>query len=130
MSYASPLPSDRNRTPMQEYPAPIVAKATTVSENAAASAVITLTANTTALEVGTQGGPGFIKWIASTGSTSVISAAGTANFDHFIPTGTYRRFVVPIEKFVQSSIAGLNVQNGLYAKVAYIGTASILATEY
>lgn len=130
MAYASPLPKDRSLTPMQEYPAPILAKVTTVSENAAASAVITLGANTTALEVGASGGPGFIKWIASTGSTSVISIAGTANFDHFIPTNSYRRFVVPIEKFVQSSVAGLNVQNGLYGKVAYIGTASILATEY
>lgn len=131
MAYASPLPKDRNLTPMQEYPSPIPAKVITVSENASASALISLGANTTELEVGTQGGPGFIRWIPiGAASTSVISAASGANFDHFIPSNSYRRFVVPIEKMVQSSIAGLNVQNGLYARVAYIGTASVLTTEY
>ena len=77
-----------------------------------------------------------MKWI-DTGSTnpSVISiAGGTANFDHAIPTGTVRRFVIPIEARATqgASAVGINRGEGLYQRVAIksIGIASVLTTEY
>lgn len=139
MNYAKSLPRDRAGEPMQEYPAPFKALATYGGENSSASSVITLTDNTTAIEVEANGGACVVRWIpasetaAVTPFASVISANGTANFDHVVPTGTYRRFVVPQELGqVQTSIVGANVQNGLYKRVAIksIGIASVLTTEY
>lgn len=126
---------------MQEYPAPIKALAITVSENATASSVFALTNDTTAIEIAAQGGAVAMRWIVSTDTAattpfaSVITAAGTANYDHVIPSGTYRRFVVPRDVFnprAQSSVQGINVQEGLMRRVAYksFGIASVITTEY
>lgn len=128
------LPRDGSGDQMQEFAVPFVALTADSSENNAVSSLITLTDNTTVLEVGAVGSGAVLKWI-STGNTnpSVISAAGTANFDNFIAPNTVRRFAIPIESFVaQSSIVGLNKQYGLYNRVAVksVGASSVLTTQY
>lgn len=134
-NYAKSLPRDQGDGLMQEYPAPILAKNVYGSENASASSVITLGHDTTAVEIGGVGNAAVMKWI-TTGNTnpSVISAAATVNFDHLIPTGTFRRFVVPIEtaNVNPGSVQGINRALGLFQRVAIksIGTASVLLAEY
>lgn len=135
MSYASELPRDRMSNPMQNYPAARLANAR-YGATVAVSSVITFNDNSTTLEVGAVGGGGaVIKWISTTNTNpSVVAAGASANFDHFIPNGEVRRFVIPIERGpVQSSIVGANQANGLYNRVAWIAattSASIFAAEY
>lgn len=129
-----------NQYPRTDAQPPIKAINITSSENATTSSVITLSDNTTSIEIAAQGAGAVMRWVfatdASGPATSVISAAGTANFDHFIGSGTVRRFVIPIE--VQnnaqgySSMVGQRVANGLFARVAYktFGVGSVLVTEY
>ena len=127
---------------MQAYPAPYVGTARANRDNAVASSVISLNPNTTALEVGTFGGQGVvIRWVPTTETAavspfaSVISSGLGANFDHFVPPSTYRRFVIPKE-------TGGNSQNpnsqagsvhGLYQRVAIINAgataSSVLTAE-
>ena len=131
--YTNALPVDRKGQTMQEFATPAVALATSAAENSSVSSVLTLHDNTTTLEVTAVGTTATIKWIA-VGNTnpSVITAAGTANFDNAIPANTTRRFSVPVETIGTSSIVGLNKQNGLYNRVAIksVGVASILTTQY
>lgn len=141
VNYSRALPRDSGDQTMQEYPAPIKALANTTSENATVSSVINLTNDTTAIEIAAQGGAAAMRWVAASETAavapagSVITAAGTSNYDHFIPSGTVRRFVVPRDVFNargQSSVQGLNVQEGLMRRVAYktIGVSSVITTEY
>lgn len=139
-NYAKALPRDKDGGLMSQYPAPASALGVYGSENATASSVISLTNNTTAIEVavvGTGVVGAVLRWVGTADTqASVISAAGTANFDHAIPLATgFRRFVVPIESMPQTapSIAGgANTQNGLYRRVAIksIGVASVLLSEF
>lgn len=134
-NYAVPLPHDKNNEYMHSFPSPIKAKAVLSSENATASSVIGVTHDTTTLEVSAVGGPAVIRWIATTDTAaSVISAVSGANYDHVIPTGTYRQFVIPIEAYGSSaqSVQGVNRANGLYRRVAFksIGVASVLLSEF
>ena len=132
--YAKQLPNDRNQTALQDYPPARLAVKVDLSENNAVSSIISLTSNTTNLEIGAAGSGAVLKWIATTDTTaSVISAAGsTANFDHFIPANTVRKFVVPVESQGLSSVVGLQAQAGLYARIAVksVGAASVLTTQY
>jgi len=139
-NYAKSLARDTGGSPMQEYPSPYPALVTYQKENAVASSVISLNPNTTQLEVGAVGGQGVvIRWVpvtedaATAPRASVVASGLGANFHHFIPTGTYRRFVVPKE--TQGSYAGqVGSVNGLYQRVAMINAgataSSILATEF
>lgn len=132
-NYAKLLPRDVAGTAMTGQVAPYVSLKAYSYENATASSVITLTPDTTAVEVAAVGGPAVIRWIPTTDTqASVISAAG-GNFDHVIPSGMYRRFVVPIEKSLPyPSIQGVGPLHGLYARMAWksIGTASIMSNEF
>ena len=131
--YANKLANDRNGNPIQDAPSPVIAKKVDLSENNATSSLISLTSNTTNIEVGAAGAGAVLKWIATTNTDpSVISAAGTANYDHFIAANTVRKFVVPVESQGLSSVVGLNAQAGLYARVAVksVGAASVLTTQY
>jgi hypothetical protein len=133
INYSKAIPHDRNNEPQQGLPPAFVAIQTDLSENNAASSVISLSANTTTIEVGAAGSGAVIKWIPVAASqTSVISAAGTANYDNFIPANQVRRFVVPVESQGLSSVVGLQAQAGLYARVAVksVGAASVLTTQY
>ena len=132
------LPTDRQGVPMQEWATHASVKATYAAENAAVSSVITLTPDTTSLEITTVGAlptAGVMRWVRVADSqASIISAAGTANFAHVIPNNTVRRFAVPIEVMYQapSSMVGANIINGLYRRVAIksIGVASVIINEY
>lgn len=133
LNYAKRLPTDQGGTAMQEYPAAQVALQNDTSENNTVSSVITMNDNTTVLEIGATGGAAVLRWI-TTGNTnaSVISAAGTANYDHIIPSNTYRRFVVPVEGIGTSSIVGLNKASGLYNRVAVksVGISSVATIQF
>lgn len=132
-NYSKPLPKDRNDNLLQEFAVPFPAILTTVRDNATTSSVTALSSVTTMLEIAAVTAGATIKW-ATNQATSVISAAGTANFDNFIPAGTVRRFVVPrlTAGLSMSSVSGINVQEGLYNAVAAksVGVGSVLLTEY
>jgi len=104
------------------------------SENGSASSVVTLTDNTTVVEVAAVGTPVAIKWITTTDTTaSVVTVAGSgSNFDDVVPAGTVRVFPVPQERIGTSSIVGANKANGLYNRVAWknFGTGSVIGVEF
>ncbi len=142
-NYAKALAIDESMNPLQNAASPVVAIKSWTIENGVTSSVINLNPNTTKLEIGSPGIPGsqgiVIKWIPTTDTTSasvVSSGLAGANFDNWIPSGTYRTFVVPRE--TQGLPINPNVQKGsifgLYQRVAWInkGTvaSSIVANEY
>lgn len=136
-NYAVPLPTDGLMNTMQNYPAPLVAKAQYTRENASASSVVSLNANTTTIEIAAFGNGAAMKWI-TTGDTqaSVFSSTIGANYDHILVTGEKYRFVVPIETYPTASVlatqAGANLRNGLYQRVAFksFGAGSVMLSEF
>lgn len=147
-NYAGGTPTGDNGLPIfgADSPAPYKAVAQYLDENGSASSVISLTHNTTAIEIATQGTPAVMRWVPTTETAavspfaSIIAIAGaTANFDFFVPANSVRRFVVPIETGVNTtvgatitSVQGQNREYGLYQRVAYAtqGVASVVLTEY
>lgn len=141
-NYAKGVPMGDNQIQFTtDAPPAVAALGTTVRSTVAtagASSILVLTQDTTAIEVGASGGPGFIKWLSqsvvdsSVAGTSVISAAVGSNYDHMIANDTVRRFVIPISTTPtsQTSAMGANRANGLFPNVAIIGTSSILVTQY
>lgn len=135
MNYAPRLAQDKNGNPMQEYPSPKLALTRYASENSSVSSVISVTHDTTALEIAAVGGAAVMRWVTTADTqASIISIAGsTSNFDHVIPTGTMRKFVIPIASNPQTgSVQGINREIGLYQRVAIksIGIASVLLAEF
>ncbi len=141
ITYSPALPVDKGSVPMQEYPAPIVAKEQYTNENATASSVISVTHDTTTIEVAAIGQAAAIRWVPVTETAavspfgSIITVAGTtANYDHILPAGTVRRFVIPRETqgLAPGSVVGANRLNGLYQRVAVksAGIGSVLLAEY
>ncbi len=138
-NYAPAQPQDKKNQVLVGYP-PAKKALATYGATAAASSVVTLTDNTTEIEVEAVGGNGVaIRWIPATETAavspfaSVIASGTTANFDHIVPAGIVRRFVVPVETTGVTSIVGANKQNGLYNRVAWInvtGSASVFGTEF
>ena len=130
--------TDNERMPVVQAPSPVLSLSRYNSENGAVSSVVTLHPNTTSLEIGATAGQGVvIKWIPLTDTTqaSVVSSGLGANFDHWIPAGTYRQFVVPKETQGAPLTAGAQYGSvfGLYKRVAWIskgGPSSVVATEY
>lgn len=136
-NYAKGVPMGNNNVGMTGQVAPYPATGAYTSENATASSVITVTSIATAIEVAAVGGPAMIKWIKTGDTTaSVVATAAGANYDHVISSGTFRRFVIPIEvttnQFSGPGALGPGPANGLYARVAVksAGIASVLVTEY
>lgn len=134
--YATPLPVDRNGNSMYNSPPPVLKIATSARDNASASSVTSLNANTTELQITAVTTGAGIAW-ATNQATSVITAGGTANFDLFIPEGQSMIVVVP--RRVQgnsSSVAGLGVLEGLYSGTTggiatkSSGVGSVLLVEY
>lgn len=129
-----PLPIDKNGNEFQLSPPNFVALKQYTSENGTVSSVITVTDNTTILEVATGGVSAVVKFIASGDTTaSVIGIAGsTANYDVAIPANTVRKLAIPQETQGVSSIVGLNKQAGLYNRFAWKtnGIGSIMGVEY
>lgn len=141
MNWPRLLPRDQGGAPMQEYPAPFVANNRYNSTNAVNSSVISLHPNTSAIEVGAFGGQGVvIRWIPVTETASVspfasvISSGVGANFDHYVPPSTYRRFVIPKETGGSSQgAAQIGSIAGLYQRLAWANAgataSSILSSE-
>ena len=134
-NYAPNLARDKGGEPMQQFNTPSSVLVSRASENATTSSVITLGHDTTALEIAAVGVTGFMRWVR-TGDTeaSILVTAAGSNFHHAIPSGTMRRFVVPIEtaNVNPGSVQGINRALGLYQRVAYktAGIGSVLTTEY
>lgn len=140
-NYVVGIPHDKNQEPLQNYPAPFKAKARYDDENAAASSVISLTEDTTSIEITAGSFAAAIRWVPTSETAavspfaSVITAEGvTTNYDHVIPVGSMRRFVVPIETSITNpqSIQGVNRLNGLYQRIAVKSFAigSVITTEH
>lgn len=135
-----PLARDANNEEMQQYPAPYISLTRNNATAAAASSVVSLNPNTTHLEVGAFGGQGaVIRWIPTSEIASVspfasvISSGLGANYDHYVPPSTFRRFVIPKE--TQGSYQGqAGSIMGSYQRVAVapagIGVSSILLSEF
>jgi hypothetical protein len=143
MNYSKGKALGNNQIPQFDVPPPVKALASRGSTNQVASSVITLTEDTTAIEVATAGAGGVVmKWITTgdtSGSVFGISSVGATfppNFDHAVPVAEVRRFVVPIESQTSQgygSMMGANRENGLYRRVAVVstgGTSSVMVTEY
>ncbi len=130
--YTKRIPLDQDGMKMQNLPPAFPAVQTSGYAPPAASSVITLSPNTTAIEITALNASLAIKW----GPNSVIAAAGaTANFDHIIPVNQTRRFVVPqsvIGISMGGSVAGINQTAGLYNSLSMIATTSVLTavTEF
>lgn len=140
-NYARSLPRDTGGEPMHQFPAPYLSQEQYNSPNVVTSSVISLQPNTTTLEIAAFGGQGgFIRWIPTTETAavapyaSVIASGLGSNFDHYIPPGMYRRFVVPKETMGQMAGGQVGSVNGLYQRVALINAgitaSSIIATEF
>lgn len=129
-----PLPHSKRQDALQNYATHASVKASYSFENGVASSVITLTPDTTVLEIAAIGAPAVMRWVRTADTQgSVISAAG-GNFEHVITTSEISKFAVPIETTYQapSSLVGANIVNGLYRRVAIksIGIASVMLSEF
>lgn len=136
-NYARGIPMGNNQMPAgYQTPPAIKAVVARMSENAGTSSVITVSMNTTAIEIATTGTLALVRWI-SAGDTeaSIFGNASVMNYDHAIPANTMRRFVIPIEvnnPQGYSSQVGANIENGLFRRFAWRtqGVASVYSTEY
>ena len=141
MNYAKNLPRDTGGSPMQDFPAPFVSTSRIMTTNAVASSVISLHPDTTTLEVGAFGGQGaVIRWVpitetaaAAGAKASIVASGAGANYDHYIPASTVRKFVVPKESAGQP-VGQAGSVNGLYGRVALINAgitaSSVLLSEF
>lgn len=136
-NYAMGFAMGNDQYPRTDAQPPIKAIAQYVGENGTTSSVITMSDNTTSIEIAAQGTGAVMRWVlASDTQASVVAAAAGSNYDHFIGSGTIRRFVLPIEAINNaqgySSMVGQRIANGLFARVAIKtqGIGSVLTTEY
>lgn len=140
-NYVSKLPRDVTGVELQDYPPAVRSQEQYTSENAVASSVISLQPMTSSMEIGAFGGQGIvIRWVPLTETAavapraSVIASGLGANYDHWIPSGTFRKFAVPKETAGQMAGGQIGSVNGLFQRVAVInaGTtaSSVLAIEY
>lgn len=136
LNYAKGKPVGNNNLPFYDSPPAVKAVVSRMSENAATSSTITVSQNSTALEIATQGTPALLRWITTSDTDpSVFGNASIMNYDHVIPANTVRRFVIPIEvnnPQGYSSMVGANIENGLFRRFAWRtqGAASVFSTEY
>lgn len=132
-NYASRLPLDEAGNLMQEFPSPVPALAATAAVTAVSSILI-LNNKTTSIEVAAPNVGVALKWITTTNTNPSVIATGATNFDHVIPAGTYRRFVIPRETQGIAGPALPNSVHGLYQRLATIpltaAVSSVLLTEY
>ena len=128
-NYASPLPIDREGNVMQEFAAPKATVAVTVRDNAATSSVTALNDATSTVEVTAIGALAGIRWAVNQ-ATSVVTIVTGAAFDNIIPAGQVRKFAVPRRVEATTSVAALNVKEGLFNNIATIGAGSVLVAQY
>ena len=128
--YAKGVPLGDNQEPIQDAPPPVRALVSRLSENATTSSVVSVTHDTTALEVSAVAFPVLFRWVTTGDTQASITAT---NFDHVIPPNTVRRFIIPIEAIAnQTSVQGMNRSAGLFQRYAWAtnGAGSVLSTEY
>ena len=131
--YAKGTPIGDNQQPIVGAPPAVRALVSRLIENGVTSSVVSVTHDTTALEVATAGVPALFRWV-TTGDTQASVTA--SNFDHIIPPNTVRRFVIPIEAIDNGagygSVQGINREAGLFQRYAWrTNTAgSVMSTEY
>src|ERR1035437_4351699 len=137
MTNNSPIQAhDKGGDVIANVPPPALARNTYTSENNTVSSVMSFSHDTTAIEIAAIGGSASMMWVTQGDTTaSIITIAGaTSNFDHVIPSGTVRRFIIPQETagLGSSSIVGINRQAGLYQRVAIksFGIGSVMTSEY
>lgn len=134
--YSAGKPVGNNGVPQYDSPPALKALVSVIRENGANSSVVSMTHNTTSLEIATGGNPALVRWIAASDTEgSVFGNASVMNFDHVIPANAVRRFVVPIEVVPTSSqsVQGINRLQGLFQRYAYRtqgGNSSVYSTEY
>ena len=119
---------------MQNYYTHASVKAVYSSENAVTSSVITLTPDTTAIEIGAAGNPVVMRWVRTADTQGSVTSGAASNAEHLVTTATVGKFAVPIETSYQapSSMVGANILNGLYRRVAIKswGVGSVLFSEF
>jgi len=140
LNYSKALAYDTNGVAIQLGGVPFKPNAVYSTNNATVSSVITLSDNSTGVEVAAMGAAVVIRWVPKTETAavspfgSVITTAGaTANFDYVVAKDTVRRFTSPIENAGVASVVGLGVQVGSYRRLAVMGAAtvsSILVSEF
>lgn len=140
LNYANAIPIDEKGNPVQGLPPPVKPNARYSSNNAIVSSVITLSDNSTEVEIAAVGQSVAVRWIPATETASVspfasiITTAGaTANFDYIVPKDGVRRFVAPLETQGVNSVVGIGVQAGAYRRVAVMSAAavsSIMVSEF
>ena len=132
-NYAPQTPRGKDNNPKEGYVPAKVALASTNKENASASSVLAFTHDTTEIEVAVSGQDVAGRWAANQ-ATSVVTAAGSANFDFMVGNNTVRRFVIPRETSGSyASVQGVNRAEGLFTAVAFktfAGNGSVLTSEY
>ena len=138
-NYAKELPLDKNN-----YPASLVpAKLSNQSQagNPTASSVLTLTANTTVVNVmaiaGLNGAGGILgKWVTAAQVTSGASSVTATNYDFMVNSGQNLSFVVPVSTSGtgSQSVQGINPTLGLFPavslKAATAQSTSVFTAEY
>lgn len=132
MNYSNGKPLGNNNVP--QYDAPAIASTVAIRgvDNATVSSVVTLTQDTTDVEVAAIGGAAIVKWVRTSDTQASVTSSG---FDYVVSKDTVRHFVVPIEAYVAqgySSMQGANRENGLYQRLAFksTGISSVYVTEY
>lgn len=133
-NYSPELPLGKMGEIKTNYPPAKAALVSTTRENASISSVTALGHDTTEIEVTAIGQTAAIRWAANQAS-SLVTAAGSANFDNTIPSGEFRRFVIPITTSGQSSgsVQGVNRREGLFQNIAtrtLAGNGSVLLGEF
>lgn len=138
-NYATNIPRDKDGAELHHSPPANTALVSTNKENASASSILLLGHDTTMLEVAAVNQHVAMKWLtqatvdSSVAGTSVITAAGSSNWDNIIQTNTVRRFVVPVATNPETgSVQGINRELGLYPAVAFkttAGNGSVLTAQ-
>lgn len=139
-NYSPALPRGKDDEVKDNYVPAKLSLASTNKENASASSILLLGHDTTELEVIAIGQTVALKWMtqslvdSSVAGTSVLTAAGSENWDHAVEASSVRRFVVPIATNPQTtSVQGVNRELGLYPAVAYktfAGNGSVLTAQF
>lgn len=129
--YSQRLPRDRDGGFMTNSLPPFPSNAVNLRENGATSSVWTLNPNTTNVQVVATSFPVGIKW-AGNQQVSVFGSVGGMSYDAIVPANSQLLFAVPRSVMGITSIAGMNVQEGLYSGLATrsLGIGSVLLTEY
>lgn len=139
INWGKKMPTDQGNNVMTNWPANVKAINRTYNDNVVASSIFTLNDNTCQIEVAAGRSDAFLRWVPST-ETAGVAPFGSVlanNFDHVIPAGTYRQFVVPKEsQGLGQGVQSFSSVNGLYQRVAInkvnaaTGTGSVMVTEY